>query len=114
MSALPSRLPPNQTQSSLETGFETEFQTGYDTGFGTGPAVNSTPLNQRVEIPQIQNSTEGLGLPQYTVPRPYSRQQAPSYTRNTPNPDNPSTPTATPASLNTETGLFGPVGYDEQ
>jgi pilus assembly protein CpaC len=80
----------------------------------TAPAGPTTqqPANRSFLGRQAMRPT---GVPQYTLPRPFSPQRAPVYVRNTPKPDNPNlADSAAPQPQPSDGGLIGPVGYDAQ
>ncbi len=54
------------------------------------------------------------GSPEYSAPRPYSPLRQPVFMRNAANPNNPQQSGGGAPSGISETGLIGPVGYDEQ
>lgn len=86
----------------------------------TTPDMESLPPGRstlRTSIPQPNNPRQVMrstGTPQYTVPRPYSPQREPVYTRNASSPNNPQPSNHTATSQDRPGGLIGPVGYDAQ
>jgi pilus assembly protein CpaC len=80
------------------------------------PAPASGPTTQQPSNPGLmgRHAMRPSGIPQYTLPRPFSPQRTPNYVRNTSNPNNPNLAEDTAASQPTEGGLIGPVGYEAQ
>jgi pilus assembly protein CpaC len=79
------------------------------------------PTTQRSFTPALmgRQAVRPTGVPQYTQPRFYSPQRAPTYVRNASKPNNPNTDSGNSAdndapSKPSEGGLIGPVGYDAQ
>jgi hypothetical protein len=74
-------------------------------------------------IPPVEVQAPGEGgqapywsasRPQYTAPRPYSPVRQPVFTRNASNPNNQAPAGVRTAARPGQSGLFGPVGYDQQ
>jgi pilus assembly protein CpaC len=66
------------------------------------------------QVPGGQPPYWSASRPQYTAPRPYSPVRQPVFTRNASNPNNQTPANVRTASRPGESGLFGPVGYDQQ
>jgi pilus assembly protein CpaC len=82
----------------------------------TTPPQMGPTTQQPVDNPAFtgRQAMRPTGVPQYTVPRPYSPQRAPIFVRNASKPNNPTLSDGESQPQPADNGLIGPVGYDAQ